>query len=119
MYRTRKPGSTLPIWWGRPISPGGGVYGPPLTWGGLLGPLLLVTTFFVVWGAPWLLGPPLLVGFLAYLRWLVREWTALAEFERRCAWRKAHPEVTDRTVGTHAPWYTGERGWKQQQEQGG
>lgn len=29
------------MWWDRPIDPGRG-YGPPLTWGGLLAPLLLV-----------------------------------------------------------------------------
>ena len=106
MRRPHRYRSALERWLGEPIDRG--AYSRPLVRGEVVIPLGILAAVTVVALVPWLLVVPVVGVVGTYLWWLVGQWRHKAEFERRHAWRKAHPEVTDEMVKDRAPWWTGE-----------
>ena len=100
-YRYR---SELERWLATPING----HRPTVTTGEIVIPLAILIFLAPLVILPWLVVPLVGGGIGLYVWWLVGQWRHKAEFERRHAWRKAHPEVTDKMVKDHAPWWTGE-----------
>ena len=86
--------------------PGG--YGGPVRVRAIVGPLLLGAVVLF----PQVLVVPVAVLVAGYLWWLLGAWRDKAEFDRRVAWRRSHPGITDAQVMSYAPWNTGDPKWK-------
>jgi len=83
--------SILPSWWDTPIHYGKG-YSPPLTWGAVLGPLLLVTVV-LLWKYVVMLAGAAVIGYILYQYatgiWGATPWAKRRRTREDEAWRRA------------------------------